>query len=341
MKTNNNQFLDTLKTYFSKQAIPLLVLVAIIIIASCFSPVFFTVANFENLLIQLAVNMITSMGMLCVILTGGIDLSVGSIVAVTGVLAAGFMRDMGILPAMLLALLIALIIGIVNGVIVSYLRIAPFIVTLGMMSFARGLSYWYTNATPIILSMYEDDRNLKPFYDLGGGSLFGFIPIPAIIWIAMAIITFFILRYTTVGRITYSIGGNEEAVRLSGINEKKYKLFPYAFIGICAGIAGIMLASRLRVGAPRSGEGLELDSIASVVIGGTSLSGGVGSVSGVIVGVFILGIIENLLNLLNVPSYPQMMLRGFIVVAAVIASTRRGSQKKVKTSRIVGGKDDE
>ena len=228
--------------------------------------------------------------------------------------------------AVLIAMGIGLVIGFINGTIIARLKIAPFIVTLGMMSFARGIAYWYTNATPIILSMFEDVQNLDPYYAMGGGRLFGFFPIPALIWIIVAIITFLILRYTTMGRVTYAIGGNEEAVRLSGLSVKKYKVFPYAYIGLLSGLAGALLASRLRVGAPLSGNGLELDSIAAVVIGGTSLSGGIGSVSGVVIGVFVFGIIENILNLMNVPAYPQMMLKGLIVVAAVIASTRESKK---------------
>jgi ribose transport system permease protein len=328
-KNSQNKITVAISEYLKKMFIPLSVLIVLIIIASIVSDVFFSSANFENLLIQLAVNMIVSMGMLTVILTGGIDLSVGSIVGVCGVLCAGFMRTTYWWAAIAVAVIFGLIIGLANGIIVARLKIAPFIVTLGMMSFARGLAYWYTNATPIILSMFEDLQDMDPFYAFGGGRLFGFIPIPAIVWLAVAIITFFLLRYTTVGRVTYAVGGNEEAVRLSGINLKKYKLFPYAYTGLLAGFAGALLASRLRVGAPLSGQGLELDSIAAVVIGGTSLSGGVGSVSGVVIGVFVLGIIDNILNLMNVPAYPQMMLKGVIVVAAVIASTREAKKGKL------------
>ena len=315
--TGINSIIDYLRTML----IPILVLVLLIIIASIISPFFFSEANFENLVIQLAVNMIVSMGMLTVILTGGIDLSVGSIVGVTSVLCAGFMKTMPWWLAIPSAMLIGLAFGIGNGLIISKLKIAPFIVTLGMMSFARGIAYWYTNATPIILSMFDDVQNLAPYYALGGGRVFGFLPIPAIIWLGVAVITMIILKYTTIGRVTYSIGGNEEAVRLSGINVTTYKIFPYAYIGLLAGVAGSLLSSRLRVGAPLSGTGLELDSIAAVVIGGTSLSGGIGCASGVVIGVFVLGIIENILNLMNVPAYPQMMLKGIIVVVAVIAST--------------------
>lgn len=321
-------FFGAIVGYFKKMLIPISVLVVLIIVASIVSDVFFSSANFENLLIQLAVNMIVSMGMLTVILTGGIDLSVGSIVGLTGVICAGLMRTMYWWIAILIAMVTGLVIGLINGTIIARLKIAPFIVTLGMMSFARGIAYWYTNATPIILSMFEDVQNLDPYYAMGGGRLFGILPIPALIWIIVAVITFFILRYTTMGRVTYAIGGNEEAVRLSGLSVKKYKAFPYAYIGLLSGLAGALLASRLRVGAPLSGNGLELDSIAAVVIGGTSLSGGIGSVSGVVIGVFVFGIIENILNLMNVPAYPQMMLKGLIVVAAVIASTRESKKGK-------------
>ncbi len=323
----------SLGKYFKQRAIPLIVLIVIIFIAASLKEVFLSIANIENLLVQVTVNMIVSMGALCVILTGGIDLSVGSIVGVCGVLVAGFIVYMNFWLAILITLVIGIMLGMVNGLLVAKFRVAPFVATLGMLSFARGLAYWYTNATPVILSMYEDTQSLKVFYDLGAGRLFNVIPIPALIWITICVLTFFILQYTKIGRIFYSIGGNEEAVKLSGIRADRYKVFAYVLTGFFSALAGILLTSRLRVGAPLSGEGQELDSIAAVVIGGASLSGGIGTVSGTIIGALVLAIIANILNLLNVSAYPQMMLKGVIIVGAVIASTRKKRGKKTSSAK--------
>jgi ribose/xylose/arabinose/galactoside ABC-type transport system permease subunit len=311
--------MNQIKEYFKEQAIPLIVLLLMIIVASIVSPVFLSPTNFRNLVVQIAVNMIVSMGMFLVILTGGIDLSVGSTVAVAGVLCAGFMRTMPVGIAVFLAMLVCIALGLVNGTIVSFLKIAPFIVTLGMMSFARGIAFWYTKSLPIAWLSFPGADFL---YALGTGNLFG-IPFLAVIWIVMIILTAVILKYTIAGRIVYCLGGNETAVRLSGINVKLWKIVPYLFSGICCGIGGVVLAARLGVGTPTGGSNLEMDSIAAVVIGGTSFNGGIGSVSGVIIGVFVLGIINNILDLMNVPSYPQMMLKGAIIVAAVILSKIR------------------
>ena len=317
-RTSNAGVLGGIKNYISSQFIPLLVLLIIVVTASLMSPVFLSKANLENLVLQMAVTMIVSCGMFLVILTGGIDLSVGSIVGVTGVFVAGWLQPLGLPLAILLSVLVGLLIGVINGVLVAKVKLAPFIVTLGMMSFARGVAYWYTDAVPILWTSFEGTEVYK---EIGGGRLFGVVPIPALIWFLVFIATIIIVRQSVVGRVTYAIGGNEEAARLTGINTVRYKIFPYAITGLFAGIAGVILTARLGVGAPASGEGLELDCIAATVIGGTSLSGGAGSVSGVIIGVFILSIINNILNLSNVPSYPQKMLKGVIIVVAVVLSS--------------------
>lgn len=313
-----------LRSYLRVQAVPLIVLLLIIVIAAFISPVFLSGANIQNLVVQVSMTMVVSMGMLIVILTGGIDLSVGSIVAIAGVFVAGFMRTMPVGWAIILSLLISTGVGTVNGIIVSKVKIAPFIVTLGMMSFARGVAYWYTQSTPIIWTPFEGADFM---YALGSETIVG-VPFLAIVWILVAFVTFLLLRYTVAGRIIYSIGGNTEAVRLSGIDVTKWQAVPYILSGLSCGIGGILLTARLGVGAPTSGSGLELDAIAAVVIGGTSFTGGVGTVSGAVIGVFILGIINNILDLLNVPAYPQMMLKGVIVVAAVILASVRDKSKR-------------
>lgn len=315
--------LDGLKRYFKEQAIPLVVLLLMVVIASSISPVFLSTPNASNLVVQVALNMVVAMGMFVVILTGGIDLGVGSVVAVSGVLAAGFMKTMPVLPALLLTVLLCTLVGCFNGLIVSRLRIAPFIVTLGMMSFARGIAYWYTQAIPI---SWATSSGADFMYWLGSGTI-GPVPVICLVWLLMIALTFFLMRFTVVGRVMYSLGGNEEAVKLSGISVAKWKVFPYAFSAFCCALGGILLTARLGVGAPTSGDGLDMDAIASVVIGGVSFSGGSGNVSGVVIGVFILGIINNILDLMNVPNYPQLMLKGAIIVAAVILSTIRDKKR--------------
>ena len=311
--------LEGAKRYFKNQAIPLIVLAIMIISAAILTPVFLTKINVQNLLIQQSLTMVVSLGMFVVILTGGIDLSVGSIVAVAGVICADFMNKMPWGLAVLITLCITVLIGAFNGLIVAKLKIAPFIVSLGMLSFASGIAYWYSHSSPISWSMSAGAAAMKR---IGIGKI-GAVPILAIIWILFVILVSFLMNKTKVGRIMYAIGGNEEAVNLSGIDVSRWKIFPYAFSGLCCGIGGILLMARLGIGAPTSGDGLELDCIAGVVIGGTSFSGGKGSVSGVVIGVFILGIINNILDLMNVYAYPQLMLKGAIIVFAVILSTIR------------------
>lgn len=309
--------------YFKELMVPLIVLLLMIIVASAISPVFLSKPNAQNIVVQIALNMIVSMGMFVVILTGGIDLAVGSVVAVAGVFCAGLMREVHIGVAIVAAVLLCVCLGTFVGLIVARLRIAPFIVTLGMMSFARGVAYWYTQSAPIPWSSLP---GAWFFLLVGSSNIFG-VPLLALVWLAMILITAFLLKYTIIGRMVYCIGGNEEAVRLSGINVKTWKIFPYAFSGFCCGIGGVLLTARLGVGAPSSGGGLELDSIAAVVIGGASFNGGIGKVGGVVIGVFVLGIINNILDLRNVPAYPQMMLKGIIIVAAVILSTLREKRR--------------
>jgi len=311
------------RSYLRIQLVPIAVLAFIILVASLISPVFFSKANMQNLFVQVTLNMVVSMGMLLVILTGGIDLSVGSTVAISGVFVAGFMRNIPVGIAILLALIISTSFGAITGFIVSKVKIAPFIVTLGMMSFARGIAYWYTQSTPIIWTPFAGANFM---YALGSNTLCG-IPYLALIWISICILTALMLKYTVAGRIIYAIGGNAQAVRLSGIDVSKWQAVPYILSGFLCGIGGILLTARLGVGAPTSGTGLELDAIAAVVIGGTSFNGGVGTVSGAMIGVFILGIINNILDLMNVAAYPQMMLKGIIVVSAVILATIRDRYK--------------
>lgn len=310
---------DAVKNYLSVHAIPLCVLVLMIIVASILSPAFFSMLNLRNILIQQTTIMICSLGMFAVILTGGIDLSVGSLLALAGVLCADFANKMPLGLAILLTILACALIGALNGAVVAKLRIAPFIVTLGMMSIARGIAYWYSKSAPI---SWVSGPSAPVLTAVGSGRLLG-VPYQTVAWIIMIAITAVLIRKSIAGRIIYAIGGNEEAVTISGINVKNWKIIPYVFSGVCCAVAGMLLMARLSVGSPISGNGLETDCIAAVVIGGTSFAGGKGTVSGVVIGVFILGIINNILDLMNVSAYPQLMLKGAIIILAVILSTIR------------------
>lgn len=313
------RLLNGTKRYLKTQMIPLSVLLLMIVIASVLSPAFFTKLNLRNMLIQQTTIMVVSMGIFTVILTGGIDLSVGSQIAVAGVFCASFANMFPLGVAILLTLLLCLMIGLVNGLIIAKLRIAPFIVTLGMTSFASGIAFWYSKSSPI---SWANSASASFLSAIGAGRFAG-VPYQAMIWFCMILITAFLVKKTIVGRVIYAIGGNEEAVTLSGLNVKNWKIVPYVFSSFCCAIAGMLLMARLGLGSPTSGDALETDCIAAVVIGGTRFAGGKGTVSGVVIGVFILGIINNILDLMNVSAYPQLMLKGAIIVIAVILSTIR------------------
>ena len=280
------------------------------------SPPFRTLSNLENILQQSSVNGIMAVGMTLVIITAGIDLSVGSVLALSGVIAASFAHpgSHSLIVPILFGLLAGLVCGTVIGVLIAKRRLAPFIVTLGMMTVARGLALVYTNGRPVI--------NLSDAYDeIGGGYLAG-IPIPALIFLVVVLLGAFILHFTRFGRYVYAVGGNELAAKVSGINTDRILIGVYALTGALAGLAGIVLSSRVMSASPATAAGYELDAIAAVVIGGTSLSGGRGSISGTIVGALIIGVMNNGLDLLNVSSYWQQIVKGVIIVLAVLLDKR-------------------
>jgi len=281
-------------------------------ILSIISPPFLTPSNIINILRQISVNGIIAVGTTFVIITAGIDLSVGSLVALTAVIATSFAHPGGypLVVPIVIGLLVGLVCGLVNGILVAKNRLAPFIVTLGMMTAARGAALVFTNGRPII--------NLSDSYDqIGGGYLLG-IPLPIIIFIFVVLLCVFLLHYTRFGRYVYAVGGNELAAKVSGINTNRVLIGVYAIGGLLAGLAGIVLSSRVMSASPAIGEGYELDAIAAVVIGGTSLMGGVGTISGTVVGALIIGVMNNGLDMLNVSSYWQAIVKGLIIVLAVL-----------------------
>lgn len=273
--------------------------------------------NVLTILKQVSINGILSLGMMTVLVTGGIDLSVGSILALAGVIATSYAHpdpQYPILAVVGLGLLVGLGCGLMNGVVVAYLNVPAFIATLGMMSVARGLTMLYVDGKPV--------NDLSPAYRfIGRESVLG---VPAMVWILLLfiLITYIIMHRSVLGRYIFAIGGNEMAAGASGINTRKIKLFAYAFSGLCCGMAGMLLASRTNAAAPGAGSGYELDAIASAVIGGVSTAGGKGRVLGACVGFLILGTISNGLDLLNVSSYIQQVIKGVIIVAAVCFDQR-------------------
>jgi inositol transport system permease protein len=276
------------------------------------SPPFRTWSNFRNVLEQISINGIMAVGMTLVIITAGIDLSVGSVLALSAVVATSFAHpgEHLLIVPLAMGILTGLACGAVNGILIAKQRLAPFIVTLGMMTIARGAALVYTSGRPI--------NELSSAYDkIGSGSVAG-IPIVALIFFAVVLLGVFILHFTRFGRYVYAVGGNELAAKISGVNTDRILIGVYALTGALAGVAGIVDSSRVVSGSPAAGEGYELDAIAAVVIGGTSLSGGIGSMAGTIVGVLIIGVMSNGLDLLFVPSYWQQIVKGVIIVLAVL-----------------------
>jgi ribose transport system permease protein len=283
---------------------------AICVIISILSPVFLAPNNIINVIRQTSIYGIIAVGMTFVILTGGIDLSVGSILAVSGAVCAGLIHAQLPVAAVIAAALgVGIAFGVFNGLFITLGKITPFVVTLGMMGIARGITLIYTNGYPIS-GLPED------FRFVGSGYLFG-LPIPVLIFIAVVLVAHFVLTQTRMGRYTYAIGGNEAAVRLSGINANFYKALAYVIAGATAGLSSVILTARLNSAEPVAGNGYELDVIAAVVIGGTSLSGGRGSIWGTFIGALMIGVINNGMNLLGISSYFQLVVKGFIIIGAV------------------------
>ncbi len=276
---------------------------------------FLTAPNLMNIVRQVSVNSILAAGATMVILLGGIDLSVGSVLALAGAVAAWALLKFGIPAGIAAGLVVGLAAGVFNGVIISYGRVAPFIVTLGSMTILRSLTLVFTGGKPI--SNYPE-----AFLNIGEGSVAG-IPVPVLIAAVVLILIHFLLRTTRFGRYVYAAGGNEEATHLSGINVKLLKTMVYSIAGILAAIGAIVFIARLDSAQPQAGMGFELDAIAAVVIGGTSLSGGAGGIPGTILGALIMGVLRNGLNLMEVSAFWQQAFIGSVIIVAVLADQLR------------------
>ena len=295
-------------------------LLALIIVLSFMSPYFLTIPNLLNVIRQVSIIAIVSFGMTMVILTGGIDLSVGSMLAFAGAISAGMIVNSGlnIFLAILIGLAAGTALGLFNGIAVAKAKLPAFIVTLAMMTVARGFTLIYTDGRPI--SGFDET-----FRFFGAGYI-GRIPVPVIIMFILLFVIYILLKKTPLGRYIYAIGGNETATKLSGINTDKIKIAVYGLNGFLAAVSGIILTSRLNSAQPMAGEGYELDAIAAVVLGGTSLSGGSGGVVGTIIGALIIAVLNNGLNLLNVSSFYQLVAKGGVILLAVFLDRKSQQQ---------------
>ncbi|MCK8060736.1 MULTISPECIES: ribose ABC transporter permease [unclassified Fusibacter] len=305
---------QTTKTILRRyQSVIALIIFSIII--AMLNDRFMTFSNIMNILRQTSINSIIAAGMTFVILTGGIDLSVGSTLAFSGAMVAWFIASgMNPLLAIVLALAIGTAIGVLNGIVISKGKLQPFIVTLATMTVFRGATLVFTDGKPISTG-YES--NAEFLTQIGNGYL-GVIPIPIVIMIFVFAIGYYILTQTSFGRYVYALGGNEDATKLSGINTNRLKIIVYGMSGLFAALAGVIITARLSSAQPTAGQGYELDAIAAVVLGGTSLAGGLGTIMGTVTGALIIGILNNALNLMNVSSYYQLLAKGVVILIAVL-----------------------
>jgi ribose/xylose/arabinose/galactoside ABC-type transport system permease subunit len=277
---------------------------------------FLSVANLTNVARQVSINGILAVGVTFVLLTAGVDLSLGSVVALSGVACATFAHpgDHPVIVPIAVGLLTGAACGLVNGVLVTRGGVAPFIVTLGMMTVARGLALIVSGGRPV--------ANMSDELTALAGDFLG-IPIPVLCFAGVALVAWFFLRNFRLGRHIYAVGGNENAARAAGVPVERVKLFAYGLCGLLTGLAGVVLAARITTGQPNAGQAYELDAIAAVVIGGTSLAGGVGTITGTLLGVLLIGVINNGLDLLGVSSYYQAVIKGVIIVGAVWLDRRQ------------------
>lgn len=300
----------------------ILIFTGIIILASLVSPFFLTVANLTDVLRQIIVITLLAFGATFIIILAQIDVSYGSVIALTGCIAASVMSlSHNLILAVLAGIAMGLIVGSINGFVVTRYNIPAFITTLAMTTVARGSVLLYTGGVPV--------TNLGKFNVIGQGSL-GFMPISILILLIFFVISWILLNRTKFGRYVYAVGGNPAAAAASGINVKKVIKLAFLYNGILTAIAGIVLMSRINSGQPAGGVGYEFDAITAVVVGGTSLMGGTGNIIGTLIGAMIIGVINNILNLLNVNSYWQQIAKGLIIAIAVILDVKT---KKVKVKK--------
>lgn len=299
-----------------------LIFVGICILASILSPTFLTEANLTNVLRQVVVVSLLACGVTFIIILGHIDVSLGSVLALCGVIAASVMTMTGsIALAVAAGVLVGILTGVVNGFVVTFFRIPSFIMTLAMTTVARGAVLLYTGGSPV--------TGLGDFKVIGQGSV-GPVPISVLILAVFVVISWVLLNKTKFGRYVYAVGGNDRAARASGINPNSIVVKAFIFNGILCAVAGIVLMSRINSGQPAGGVGYEFDAITAVVVGGTSLMGGTGTITGTVIGAMIIGVINNILNLMNVSSYWQQIIKGLIIAIAVILDVWTKSARNKK-----------
>ncbi len=297
---------------FIRRASTYLILLVILTGFALLSPDFLTVNNLLTVALQTSLIALVAIGMTFTIITGGIDLSVGSTAALAGVLAAGAATRLGwgTYPGLLIGLLSGVGIGFFNGALIVWGRMPPFVATLATMAIGRGLTLVYTQGRPI--------AGLDKAFTFWGGTGWLGVPVPVWVLLVVAVLAHLILKQTPLGLRIFSVGGGEETTRLAGVNVGTVKFSVYIFSGLCAALSGLILTARLWSAQPNIGIGLELDAIAAAVLGDSSLAGGIGSVPGTLAGAFIIGILSNGLNLLEVPSYNQQVVKGMVFIAAVM-----------------------
>lgn len=300
----------------------LLAFFVICLAISLITPKFLTVQNLMIIVTQVSINALLAFGVTFVIIAGGIDLSIGSMVAVTGVVAASFAHPDAypVAVPILMGLLAGLLFGAFNGFVITRSKVPPFIVTLGTMTIGRGLALIISKGRPV--SNLSDTFNF-----LGGGKILG-IPTLIIVLVILFIFCSILLKRTVLGRYIYAVGGNEQAAKASGIQLNNVKMIVYTLCGGLAALAGILLTSRITTGQPNAGTGFELDAIAAAIIGGTSTTGGTGTMTGTLIGALLIGVISNGLDLLNVTSYYQQVVMGIIIIGAVVLDSMNQTSKE-------------
>jgi ribose/xylose/arabinose/galactoside ABC-type transport system permease subunit len=313
METERNSLLnrDEFKMFMQKYGIGL-ILVALIILMIIISPTFRTLNNAISVLLQVSINGILALGMAIVITTGGIDLSIGSMLALASVTIGVVLPGTdNIFLAVFLAVLFPTLFGVINGLLIAVFEMVPFVVTLATQLVIRGIAYVASGGGNLVLTS-------EAFREIGGGKLFGIIPNPVVIFIVITILIYLLMHHTRFGRYVYATGGNLNAAIASGVNVFSTRVYTYTIMGFCAGAAGVIMASRINAGQPNIGAGYELDAIAACVIGGTSFLGGVSTVPGVVIGILFIGVIYNSMNLLQISSYYQTIAKGLLILIAIL-----------------------
>ena len=319
MNQNKNRTTNPIVGIVKNNVGILSVLVLLCVIVSIATSKFLKPNNLISVLRQISINAYIALGMTLIIILGHIDLSVGAIVAMSGTLTVGFIVTQGLpIPvAILLGILLGMAAGLISGMIVTYFRVPAFIITMAMMNVCSGVAYVYSGGQA---TRINDDF----FSAIGTGYLFNTIPLPVVYMIILIIVISFLLGKTKFGTYIYAIGGNREAARLSGVPIKKVEIAVFTISGVLSAFAGLVLCSRMYSGQPSVGSGYELDAIAACVLGGTSMSGGKGRISGTIFGAMVIGVISNGLNLIGVSSYWQLIVKGLIIACAVLLDSQKG-----------------